>query len=89
MLWLTQERIEEVRAWMNTTLGQTIDNLEMERNALEAQRARREERAVKAVEARMKASSSSKKRPTGTRRPCHKEVLKTLQTGLVDRCGGF
>jgi hypothetical protein len=21
MLWLTQERIEEVRAWMNTTLG--------------------------------------------------------------------
>jgi len=48
MLWLTQERIEEVRAWMNTTLGQTIDNLEMQRgNALEGQRASREQRAVK------------------------------------------
>jgi hypothetical protein len=31
-------------------------------NALEGQRARREERTVKAVKARMKASSSSKKR---------------------------
>jgi len=68
MLWLTQERIEEVRAWMNTTLGQTIDNLEMERgNALEGQRAR-EQRAVKAVQARMRASSSPKKRPTSTQR---------------------
>ena len=30
MLWLTQERIEEVRAWMNTTLGGCIDSLETE-----------------------------------------------------------
>ncbi len=64
MLWLTQERVEEVRAWMNTTLAESIDNLELERgNALEGQRARREQRAVKAVQARMKASSSSKTRP--------------------------
>jgi len=58
MLWLTQERIVEVRAWMNTTLGGCIDNLETERgNALEGQRARREQRAVEAVQARIKASS--------------------------------
>jgi hypothetical protein len=70
MLWLTQERIEEVRAWMNTTLGQAIDHLELERgNALEGQRARREQRAVKAVQARMKGSSPAKKGATGTRRP--------------------
>ena len=68
MLWLTQERIEEVRAWMNTTLAESIDNLELERgNALEGQRARREQRAVKAVQARMKASSSSKTRPASGR----------------------
>jgi hypothetical protein len=74
MLWLTQERIEEVRAWMNTTLAESIDHLEMERgNALEGQRARREERAVKAVKARMKASSSSKSRPTSTRRSAAKK----------------
>ena len=74
MLWLTQERIEEVRAWMNTTLAESIGQLELERgNALEGQRARREQRAVKAVQARMKASSSSKKRPTSPRRPGKKK----------------
>jgi len=53
ILWLTQERIGEVRAWMNTTLGQAIDNLELERgNSLEGQRARREERAVKSLRPR-------------------------------------
>lgn len=40
---------------MNTTLGECIDNLETERgNALEGQRARREQRALKSVKARMK-----------------------------------
>jgi hypothetical protein len=51
---------------MNTTLGRCIDSLETERgNALEGQRARREQRAVKALQARRKAISHSKRRPTG------------------------
>ena len=64
MLWQMQERIEEVRAWMNTTHGDASTASKPKRgNALDGQRARREKRAVKAVNARMKASSSSKKRP--------------------------
>ena len=64
---------------MNTTLGGCIDSLETERgNALERQRARRGQCAVKAVKARMKASSSSKKRPTSTRLPAIKKIVKTL-----------
>jgi len=59
---------------MNTTLGGCIDNLETERgNALEGQRARRERRAVKAIKARIKASSSTKKSPTGPLRRAAKK----------------
>jgi hypothetical protein len=61
----TQERIEELRAWMNTALGEAIDHLETQRgNALEGQRARREERAVRALQAQTKkAASPSSARP--------------------------
>ena len=53
---------------MNTTLAESIDHLEIERsNALEGQRARREQRAVKALEARMKALTSVQKWPTSWR----------------------
>ena len=80
---------------MNTTLGGCIDSLETERgNTLEGQRARREQRAVKAVKARMKASSFSKTRPASTRRAkkscrrSHHRIEPLSQIQLASPAGG-